>query len=164
MLIHAGAGGVGSFGVQLAKARGAHVITTAGPRNVDFVKQVLFGLSPVSIRVTSCVDLPYLLSAQARRCENLASFHGACLGTRPSMLALVTSARLSAGNFHDHMSNGFQQCTTKVCQRQHAQCMVVMCPGSHPILASDKPERRDLCRSWGLMRPLTTPPQTLRMC
>ena len=40
VLIHAGAGGVGSFGVQLAKARGAHVITTAGPRNIDFVKQV----------------------------------------------------------------------------------------------------------------------------
>ncbi len=40
MLIHAGAGGVGHFAVQLAKARGAHVITTAGPRNVDFVQQV----------------------------------------------------------------------------------------------------------------------------
>jgi len=39
VLIHAGAGGVGSFAVQLAKARGAHVITTAGPRNVDFVQQ-----------------------------------------------------------------------------------------------------------------------------
>ena len=40
VLIHAGAGGVGHFAVQLAKARGAHVITTAGPRNVDFVQQV----------------------------------------------------------------------------------------------------------------------------
>lgn len=40
VLIHAGAGGVGTFAVQLAKARGAHVITTAGPRNLDFVKQV----------------------------------------------------------------------------------------------------------------------------
>ncbi len=40
MLIHAGAGGVGHFAVQLAKARGAHVITTAGPHNVDFVQQV----------------------------------------------------------------------------------------------------------------------------
>ena len=39
VLIHAGAGGVGSFAVQLAKARGAHVITTAGPRNVDFVQK-----------------------------------------------------------------------------------------------------------------------------
>ena len=40
VLIHAGAGGVGSFAVQLAKARGAHVITTAGPRNIDFVQKV----------------------------------------------------------------------------------------------------------------------------
>ena len=40
VLIHAGAGGVGSFAVQLAKARGAHVITTAGPRNTDFVQKV----------------------------------------------------------------------------------------------------------------------------
>ncbi len=37
MLIHAGAGGVGSLAIQLAKARGAHVITTASTRNIDFV-------------------------------------------------------------------------------------------------------------------------------
>ena len=37
VLIHAGAGGVGTFAVQLAKARGAHVITTAGSRNTEFV-------------------------------------------------------------------------------------------------------------------------------
>ena len=42
VLIHAGAGGVGTFAVQLAKARGAHVVTTAGPRNVDFVQKVPF--------------------------------------------------------------------------------------------------------------------------
>ncbi len=58
VLIHAGAGGVGSFGVQLAKARGAHVITTAGPRNIDFVKQVHSWSWPVSRRITSCVCLP----------------------------------------------------------------------------------------------------------
>ncbi len=40
VLIHAGAGGVGTFAIQLAKARGAHVITTAGPRNLDFVTKV----------------------------------------------------------------------------------------------------------------------------
>ena len=37
MLIHAGAGGVGSLAIQLAKARGAHVITTASTRNIPFV-------------------------------------------------------------------------------------------------------------------------------
>lgn len=38
VLIHAGAGGVGSFAIQLAKLRGAHVITTASSRNVEFVR------------------------------------------------------------------------------------------------------------------------------
>jgi NADPH2:quinone reductase len=37
VLIHAAAGGVGHFAVQLAKWRGAHVIGTASGRNVDFV-------------------------------------------------------------------------------------------------------------------------------
>src|SRR5262249_44879264 len=40
VLIHAGAGGVGSFAVQLAKHLGAHVITTASARNADFVKEL----------------------------------------------------------------------------------------------------------------------------
>ena len=38
--MHGGAGGVGTFAVQLAKARGWHVITSAGPRNLDFVTKV----------------------------------------------------------------------------------------------------------------------------
>ncbi|WP_211214867.1 NADP-dependent oxidoreductase [Deinococcus aquatilis] len=37
ILIHAGAGGVGHFAVQLAKARGARVIATASNHNRDFV-------------------------------------------------------------------------------------------------------------------------------
>jgi NADPH:quinone reductase-like Zn-dependent oxidoreductase len=37
VLIHAGAGGVGHFAVQLAKARGATVIATASERNREFV-------------------------------------------------------------------------------------------------------------------------------
>jgi len=37
VLIHAAAGGVGHFAVQLAKARGAKVIGTASSRNRDFV-------------------------------------------------------------------------------------------------------------------------------
>ncbi len=40
VLIHAGAGGVGSIGIQIAKARGAHVIATCSSRNVDFVKSL----------------------------------------------------------------------------------------------------------------------------
>jgi NADPH2:quinone reductase len=38
VLIHAAAGGVGHFAVQLAKWRGAHVIGTASGGNVDFVR------------------------------------------------------------------------------------------------------------------------------
>ena len=40
MLIHAGAGGVGSFAVQLAKHLGATVAATAGSKNVDFVRSL----------------------------------------------------------------------------------------------------------------------------
>jgi NADPH:quinone reductase-like Zn-dependent oxidoreductase len=39
-LIHAGAGGVGIFAVQLAKSKGVRVITTASTRNVEFVQNL----------------------------------------------------------------------------------------------------------------------------
>lgn len=40
ILIHGGAGGVGSAAVQIAKARGAHVIATASPRNHEFLRSL----------------------------------------------------------------------------------------------------------------------------
>lgn len=40
VLIHAGAGGVGSFAIQLAKALGCWVATTTSGKNVDFLKQL----------------------------------------------------------------------------------------------------------------------------
>ena len=40
VLIHAGAGGVGSLAIQLAKAMGAHVFTTCSARNHDLVKKL----------------------------------------------------------------------------------------------------------------------------
>ena len=40
VMIHAGAGGVGSFAVQLAKHLGATVAATAGSKNVDFVRSL----------------------------------------------------------------------------------------------------------------------------
>ena len=40
VLIHAGAGGVGHFAVQFAKARGATVITTASTDDVEFVRSL----------------------------------------------------------------------------------------------------------------------------
>ncbi|MFM2042529.1 MAG: hypothetical protein RLY86_1105 [Pseudomonadota bacterium] len=40
VLIHAGAGGVGSFAIQIAKQRGAHVATTCSTRNVEFCRSL----------------------------------------------------------------------------------------------------------------------------
>lgn len=40
VLVHAAAGGVGLFGVQLAKGAGARVIGTAGPQNQDFLREL----------------------------------------------------------------------------------------------------------------------------
>jgi len=40
VLIHAGAGGVGSFAIQIAKNMGAYVATTGSTKNVDFLKSL----------------------------------------------------------------------------------------------------------------------------
>lgn len=40
VLIHAGAGGVGTFAIQLAKNSGAYVATTAGTNNVEFLRSL----------------------------------------------------------------------------------------------------------------------------
>lgn len=40
VLVHAGAGGVGSITIQLAKHLGAHVATTASGKNADFVREL----------------------------------------------------------------------------------------------------------------------------
>lgn len=40
VLIHAGAGGIGSFAIQLARVLGAHVITTTSPKNFELVKSL----------------------------------------------------------------------------------------------------------------------------
>jgi NADPH:quinone reductase-like Zn-dependent oxidoreductase len=40
VLIHGGAGGVGSFAVQFARMQGAHVIATVSAANVDFVREL----------------------------------------------------------------------------------------------------------------------------
>ena len=40
VLIHGGSGGVGTFAIQIAKARGAKVIATASTQNQDLLKQL----------------------------------------------------------------------------------------------------------------------------
>ena len=47
ILIHAGSGGVGTAAIQIAKAWGLHVTTTASGRNEQFLR-VLIGLMPWS--------------------------------------------------------------------------------------------------------------------
>lgn len=46
VLVHAAAGGVGAFAVQLARLRGARVIGTAGESNADFLREL--GAEPVT--------------------------------------------------------------------------------------------------------------------
>lgn len=46
VLIHAAAGGVGSLGVQIARARGARVLGTASPENHDYLRDL--GAEPVA--------------------------------------------------------------------------------------------------------------------
>lgn len=40
VLVHAGSGGVGTFAIQIAKAKGAYVATTVSDRNVEFVSSL----------------------------------------------------------------------------------------------------------------------------
>src|SRR4029450_2319415 len=40
VLVHGGSGGVGSFAVQIAKARGAKVLATASTANQDLLKEL----------------------------------------------------------------------------------------------------------------------------
>ncbi len=40
VLVHAGAGGVGTFAIQIARARGAEVFATCSQRNADFVRSL----------------------------------------------------------------------------------------------------------------------------
>jgi NADPH:quinone reductase-like Zn-dependent oxidoreductase len=46
VLVHNGAGGVGTFGIQIACARGARVIATASERNHEFLREL--GAEPVT--------------------------------------------------------------------------------------------------------------------
>jgi len=40
VLVHGGAGGVGSMAVQIAKVRGAHVLATASAGNHDYLREI----------------------------------------------------------------------------------------------------------------------------
>jgi NADPH:quinone reductase-like Zn-dependent oxidoreductase len=55
VLVHAGAGGVGSFAVQFAVAAGARVLATAGPDNHDLVREL--GAEPIDYHRDDLVDV-----------------------------------------------------------------------------------------------------------
>lgn len=54
VFINGGSGGVGTAGVQIAKAHGAHVVASCSARNIDFVKQ----LGADEVIDYTAVDLP----------------------------------------------------------------------------------------------------------
>jgi NADPH:quinone reductase-like Zn-dependent oxidoreductase len=72
LLIHAAAGGVGTFAVQLAVARGARVIGTASERNFDYLRSI--GAEPVAygdglldgVRAISARGVDAVLDASGR--------------------------------------------------------------------------------------------------
>jgi len=72
LLIHAAAGGVGTFAVQLAVARGARVLGTASERNFDYLRSI--GAEPVSygdglierIRIIAPQGVDAVLNASGR--------------------------------------------------------------------------------------------------
>jgi NADPH:quinone reductase-like Zn-dependent oxidoreductase len=56
VLVHGGAGGVGSMAVQIAKANGAYVFATASARNQDYLRRI--GVDePIDYRATRFEDL-----------------------------------------------------------------------------------------------------------
>lgn len=64
VLIHAGSGGIGSFAIQYAKAKGAYVYTTTSTKNVAWVKalgadEVIDYSTQDYLKVVSNVDIVY---------------------------------------------------------------------------------------------------------
>lgn len=64
ILIHGGAGGIGTFAIQIAKHLGAHVVTTAAPEDHDYVRalgadEVVDYTSQKFEEVTSNLDAVY---------------------------------------------------------------------------------------------------------
>ncbi|WP_329051273.1 zinc-binding dehydrogenase [Amycolatopsis sp. NBC_01488] len=57
VLVHAGAGGVGTFAVQFAIAAGARVLATAGPDNQDLVREL--GAEPIDYHRDDPVDVAF---------------------------------------------------------------------------------------------------------
>lgn len=93
LVVHGAAGGVGSLGVQIARARGVRVIGTASQRNHDFLRGL--GAEPV----TYGDGLAERIGAVAPEgVDAVADFAGGQLG--------VTSAVLAGGGRHASIADG----------------------------------------------------------
>ncbi|WP_040832979.1 NADP-dependent oxidoreductase [Nocardia brevicatena] len=93
VLIHAAAGGVGSLGVQIAKARGARVLGTASPTNHDFLREL--GAEPLAYGEGLADQVRELASGGV---QAVADFVGGQLD--------VTLAVLAEGGRHASIADG----------------------------------------------------------
>jgi len=82
VLVHAGAGGVGSYAIQFLKALGAEVVTTCSTKNIAFVKQL--GVDQVVdytqenyVETVSNCDIVYDLLGQAHTKPSLTTLKSA---------------------------------------------------------------------------------------
>ncbi|MEV0251487.1 zinc-binding dehydrogenase [Nocardia sp. NPDC050712] len=55
VLVHGGSGGVGSFAIQFARATGASVLATAGPDNLELVREL--GATPIDYKSQDFVEV-----------------------------------------------------------------------------------------------------------
>lgn len=96
-LVFAAAGGVGHVAVQLAKARGMHVVGVAGPGNLDFVRDTL----------GAAEALDYTSQDFEARCYGGEPFDIIvdCLGNEPQRQAKLLSALKPSGHYA-HIANG----------------------------------------------------------
>lgn len=91
VLVHAAAGGVGLFAVQIALARGATVIGTASEGNHDFLREL--GVTPVTYG-DGLVDRVRELAPDG--VDAVADYHGGDLAVSPQLLKQGSEARLSS--------------------------------------------------------------------
>jgi NADPH:quinone reductase-like Zn-dependent oxidoreductase len=108
VLIHGGSGGVGSFAIQIAKAKGAKVIATASSQNQDLLKQLG---ADVAIDYTKtkfeevAKDVDVVLDSVGK--DTLARSYGVLKkgGTIVSLVAQPSAVELEAHGIHGSALN-----------------------------------------------------------
>jgi NADPH:quinone reductase-like Zn-dependent oxidoreductase len=80
LLVHGGAGGVGSFAVQLGHWKGAHVIATASAGNLELVRRLGATRSSTTPRCASRTTSGTSMSSSTPSAATSPTGHGACCG------------------------------------------------------------------------------------